>query len=85
MLFPAHHHMSVLVHQDPSRNPTVGSGHCGRPSVHVAWAPGVYAAGLDETDGGAARKNEDLMCRCESGAGWTQAHPIKTRERTGVG
>lgn len=47
---PAHHHMSVLIHQDRTRNPKVGSGQCGGPYVHVSWAPGVHAAGLGEAD-----------------------------------
>lgn len=52
-------------------------------SMQLDW---VRRMGNNPTGlGGAARKDEDSMCRDESGAGWAQAHPIRTRERTGVG
>ena len=45
---PVYHHLPMLIHQDLAMHPKMGSSQRGGPSMHAAWAPGVYAAGLGQ-------------------------------------
>lgn len=45
---PAYHHLPMLIHQHLAMHPKMGSSQRGGPSMHAAWVPGVYAAGLGQ-------------------------------------
>lgn len=85
---PAYHHLPMLIHQHLAMHPKMGSSQRGGPSMHAAWVPGVYAAGLGQVGndprealGEASRKNGDSRCRDEATAGGAQACPIEHQRK----